>query len=251
MFDLGLVPTSEPYARRTSHGLILAEDGEKMSKSRGNVINPDEVVVEFGADTLRCYEMFIGPFDQPVPWNKPGLVGVRRFLERVMGIKIKSQKTKVKSGLLERVVHQTVKKVTEDIEAMKFNTAVSQMMICVNAFANAEIVPQDLFELFLKALSPFAPHLAEELWQQLGYGESIVKESWPTYDPELAKDIEIELVVQVNGRVRSRLIALADLPEDELKAKALAAEKIQPWIKDKKIKQVIVARGKLVNIVTE
>ncbi|MDP3985755.1 MAG: leucine--tRNA ligase [bacterium] len=251
LFDIGLVPTAEPYKKRTSHGLILAEDGEKMSKSRGNVINPDSVVEESGADTLRLYEMFIGPFDQPVPWNTQGVIGVCRFLERVFDVSVKCQASSVKNVELERIVHKTVKKVTEDIEVLKFNTAVSQMMICVKAFQDADDVPQELFELFLKVFSPFAPHMAEELWNRLGHKESITKEVWPIYDPELARDAEIELVVQVNGKVRDRIAIAADVSEEELKAAALGSEKIQVLIHGKSIKQIIVARGKLVNVVVE
>lgn len=249
LFDIGVAPTSEPYAKRTSHGLILGHDGEKMSKSRGNVINPDEIVATFGADALRVYEMFIGPFDQPVPWSDQGVVGVRRFLEKVYGLKDKVSKVS-KVSEVTKVVHQTVKKVTEDIEVTKFNTAVSQMMVCTNALAEAEKIPEDLFELFLKVLSPFAPHLTEELWFELGHKDSIFKEKWPTYDPKLAEESEIELVVQVNGKVRDRFIVTAGLTEEDLKAKALSSDKIKEWLKDKKIEQMIVVRGRLVNIVT-
>lgn len=249
-YDIGLVPAAEPYKKRTSHGLILAEDGEKMSKSRGNVVNPDDIIKEYGADALRCYEMFIGPFDQPVPWSPQGVVGVRRFLERVTGLPHKV-KPRIKNRELSRTVHQTVKKVTEDIEAMKFNTAVSQMMICVKVMEDAEVIPQNLFELFLKMLSGFAPHLAEELWAAWGHTESIFKESWPAYDSTLAKESEIELVVQVNGKVRDRFTVPADLPEAELQSRALASSKIKEWTRDKKIVNILVVRGKLVNIVIE
>lgn len=249
--DIGLVPVSEPYQKRTSHGLILAEDGEKMSKSRGNVVNPDDIVNEFGADALRCYEMFIGPFDQPVPWSSQGVVGVQRFLERVRGL-VESCTLKVESDAsLARVVHQTVKKVTEDIEAMKFNTAISQMMVCANALADAEVIPQELFVLFLKVLSPFAPHLAEELWTQLGHTESIIKESWPMYDAVLAKESEVELVVQINGKIRDRFTVPADMPDEKLKTRALASSKIQELVRGKKIIKILAVRGKLVNVVVQ
>ena len=249
-YDIGFVPTSEPYAKRTSHGLILGEDGEKMSKSRGNVVNPDEIVREHGADTLRCYEMFIGPFDQAAPWNSKGVIGVRRFLEKVNGMVAKIE-PKTENRALSRMVHQTIKKVAEDIEAMKFNTAVSQLMVCANAFADAEIIPQDLFELFLRVLAPFAPHLTEELWAALGHAESIFKESWPTHDPKLAAASEIQLVVQINGNVRDRIMVPAGCADEDLKTRALASEKIQPWLAGKTISKIIVVQGKLVSIVTQ
>lgn len=248
LYDIGFAPTSEPYAKRTSHGLILAEDGEKMSKSRGNVINPDEIVAQHGADTLRCYEMFIGPFDQAVPWSSQGVIGVRRFLEKVMGLFEKVGDYKGDESIA-RILHQTIKKVTEDIEAMKFNTAVAQMMMCVNAFSEAKEIPRDLFEMFVRVLSPFAPHMSEELWQDLGHTESVIKAEWPTYDPKLIEENEIELVVQINGKVRDMFTVPAGLGDDELKERALASPKIKKWLEAKEVKKVIVVKGKLVSIV--
>jgi len=246
-YDIGLVPTSEPYAKRTSHGLILAEDGEKMSKSRGNVINPDDIIAEYGADTLRCYEMFIGPFDQPVPWDSKGVIGVRRFLEKVFGLADKVGE--IENEQLVRAIHKTIKKVTEDIEAMKYNTAFSQMMICANEFSTTDSIPKDLFEMFLKVLSPFAPHLTEELWEKSGHQESITKQSWPKYDVEFVEDSEIDLVVQINGKVRDTITVPAGLKDEDLQARAMASEKISKLIEGKEIKKVIVARGRIVNIV--
>ena len=246
-YDIGLVPTSEPYAKRTSHGLILAEDGEKMSKSRGNVINPDDIIAEYGADTLRCYEMFIGPFDQPVPWDSKGVIGVRRFLEKVFGLADKVGE--IENEQLVRAMHKTIKKVTEDIEAMKYNTALSQMMICANEFSITDLIPKDLFEMFLKVLSPFAPHLTEELWEKSGHQESITKQSWPKYDVEFVEDSEIDLVVQINGKVRDTITVPAGLKDEDLQARAMASEKISKLIEGKEIKKVIVARGRIVNIV--
>ncbi len=251
-YDLGLVPVREPYKKRTSHGLILAADGEKMSKSRGNVINPDEIVQQYGADTLRCYEMFLGPFNQAAPWQPEGVVGVRRFLERVVDLAANKVGVQNQSDSeSERVIHQTVKKVTADIEAMKFNTAISQLMICVNVLARAEKIPQGLFEIFLKIFFPFAPHLAEELWEKLGHQESVSKESWPEFDPRLVEEKEIDLVVQVNGRVRDRISVPTNLARNKLEERALASPKIQAFIKGQKIKKIIVARGQLVNLVLE
>jgi len=246
-YDIGLVPTSEPYAKRTSHGLILAEDGEKMSKSRGNVINPDDIIAEYGADTLRCYEMFIGPFDQPVPWDSKGVIGVRRFLEKVFGLADKVGE--IENEQLVRAMHKTIKKVTEDIEAMKYNTALSQMMICANEFSITDLIPKDLFEMFLKVLSPFTPHLTEELWEKLGHQESITKQSWPKYDVEFVEDSEIDLVVQINGKVRDTITVPAGLKDEDLQARALASEKIKKLVEGKDVKKIIIARGRIVNIV--
>jgi len=246
-YDIGLVPTSEPYAKRTSHGLILAEDGEKMSKSRGNVINPDDIIAEYGADTLRCYEMFIGPFVQPVPWDSKGVIGVRRFLEKVFGLADKVGE--IENEQLVRAMHKTIKKVTEDIEAMKYNTALSQMMICANEFSITDLIPKDLFEMFLKVLSPFTPHLTEELWEKLGHQESITKQSWPKYDVEFVEDSEIDLVVQINGKVRDTITVPAGLKDEDLQARALASEKIKKLVEGKDVKKIIIARGRIVNIV--
>lgn len=269
LYDLGHLHFEEPFLKLRNQGLILGEDGQKMSKSRGNVVNPDDVVLEYGADALRVYEMFMGDFEEAKPWSTESIRGVRRFLERVYGIK---EKIVLEPGLratgkepitqnppfdpardreISRMIHKTVKKVTEDIEAFKFNTAIAQMMICVNAMVDTPSIPQEIFEFLIKVLSPFAPHLTEELWEALGHRESIQKEKWPTYDPELVRDSEIELVIQVDGKVRDRITVPADLTEDELKAHALASEKIKARLHDKKIAQVIVARGKLVNVVTQ
>jgi leucyl-tRNA synthetase len=253
--DIGFVPKSEPYAKRTSHGLILAEDGEKMSKSRGNVINPDEIVKEYGADTMRCYEMFIGPFDQAVPWNQNGVIGVRRFLEKIWVTFQSSgiiQKEPSAEKRQETSLHQTIKKVSEDIEAMKFNTAVAQMMKFVGTNGLCREKEEDqrrVREIFVRLLSPFAPHLSEELWERLGHKDSVITTEWPIYDETLAAADEIELVVQINGKVRDTFTVPAGLPDDKLKEKALASEKIQIWLDGKEPKKVIIVKGKLVSIV--
>ncbi|MBI4261898.1 leucine--tRNA ligase [Candidatus Uhrbacteria bacterium] len=248
LYDIGVVPTREPYTKRTSHGLIMAEDGEKMSKSRGNVVNPDAVVEQVGADTLRLYEMFMGPFDQAVPWSTDGIMGVRRFVEKVWRLFHEITESQNHRIILGRLLHKTVKKVTEDIEAMKYNTAISAMMIFVNE-AHATGLSKEQAEAFLKILAPFAPHIAEELWEQLGHAESISREPWPTFDSALCVDEEIELVIQVNGRVRDRLRVAADIPEADAKAQALEREKVKPWIAGKKIEKVVFVQGRLVNIV--
>ena len=250
LHDLGLVPTSEPYKKRTAQGMILAQDGEKMSKSRGNVINPDEMVEKFGADALRTYIMFMGPFDQAVAWDTNGLIGVRRFLDRVWALQEKLNKKASENKNLTTLLHQTIKKVTEDIEGMRFNTAISQMMMLVNEMFKQEEISSSQFSVLVKLLSPFAPHLCEELWSLLGKKKSISAEEWPKYDMALAKDENITLAVQVNGKLRDTLEVPAEISEAEAKAKALNSEKVQKWLEGKEPKKVIYVKGKLVSIVT-
>ncbi|MFZ5364057.1 MAG: class I tRNA ligase family protein, partial [Patescibacteria group bacterium] len=251
LYDIGVVPKEcgdEPYKKRTSHGLILGEGGEKMSKSRGNVVNPDDIVARFGADTLRTYEMFMGPFEQAIPWDEKGVVGVFRFLERVWKLE---KKVGGKNGnkKIEKILHQTIKKVSEDIEQMKFNTAVSALMILTNEMNDEEKIGRDEFNNFLKILAPFAPHLAEELWEKLGNKKSIHLAEWPKYDPTKILEEEIDLIVQVNGKLRDTIQVKADINEEEAKKVATESEKVKKWIEDKKIKKIIFVKGKLVNIV--
>jgi leucyl-tRNA synthetase len=247
LFDLGLVPGKEPFKKLANQGLIMAEDGTKMSKSKGNVVNPDDIVERFGADALRVYLMFMGPFEDAKPWSTASIVGVRRFMDRVYALaeKIGSESDQ----RLKKVLHQTIKKVADDIEAFKFNTAISQMMIFVNEAEKCESLSKDDFEKFVLILSPFAPHLCEELWSKLGHKELVVRESWPQHDAALAAENEIMLVVQVNGKVRDTLAVPVGLPDADLEARAVALPKIQEWIKDKKVVKIVVAKGKLVNIV--
>ena len=261
LHNLGYIDFDEPFLKLRHQGTILAEDGIKMSKSLGNVINPDDEIAKWGADALRCFEMFMGPLEDMKPWQTKGIVGVYRFLEKAWKIqlKVKNEKLKaaVKNSKLASLIHKTIKKVGEDIEAMRFNTAISQLMILVNAFekehansttTNAPMQIED-YKIFLILLSPFAPHLAEELWSRLGHKESIFKEEWPDYDPELIKDDEINLVLQVNGKVRDMVATSADIGEEEAKKLALESEKIKKYTEGKEIKKIIFVKGKLVNIV--
>jgi len=251
LYDIGAVPKEcgdEPYKKRTSHGLILGEGGEKMSKSRGNVVNPDDIVARFGADTLRVYEMFMGPFEQAIPWDEKGVVGVFRFLERVWKLQDKL-KVAVESSKLERLLHQTIKKVEEDIEQMKFNTAVSALMILTNEMAAEEKLSITSYQLLITLLAPFAPHLAEELWEKLGNKKSVHLAEWPKYDPALIIEEEIDLIVQINGKMRDSIKVKADISEEEAKKVAVESEKIKKWIERQKIKKIIFVKGKLVNIV--
>jgi len=267
LFDLDYVNTAEPYKMRRSHGMVLAEDGQKMSKSRGNVVNPDEVIKRHGADTVRLYEMFMGPYGDAIPWNTDSLLGMKRFLDRIWQLNDKCQMTNVKSisndkisayggsaeggqnSKLERIIHQTIKKVSDDIENFKFNTAISALMILANEFEKQESLPREHYEKFLVLLSPFAPHITEELWSELGNKESIFLSRWPKHDPELVKEEEIDLVVQVNGKLRDKIRLATDVSEEEAKKAAMESEKVKKAIDNKPIKKVIFVKGKLVNIV--
>jgi leucyl-tRNA synthetase len=262
LFDLGHLSTPEPFQKLVNQGLILGEDGQKMSKSLGNVVNPDEVIREYGADSLRLYEMFMGPLEQVKPWQMKGVEGVHRFLARVWRVAMEENDAgewQVSSRLshapctdasLRKVVHETIKKVTEDIERMAFNTAISQMMICTNAFTQAAQVPLEEFLLFLRLLNPFAPHTAEELHQRVtGSSEMLYHQPWPTFDPEALVEHEIELVVQVNGKLRDRIRIAPDASEESVVALAMASPKIQEYTNEKTIRKIVYVPARLLNLV--
>ncbi|MDO8499810.1 MAG: class I tRNA ligase family protein [bacterium] len=258
LYDIGMVKNDEPFTRLQNVGLILAEDGRKMSKRWGNVINPDDIVEEFGADAMRLYEMFMGPFDQTCAWSTNGLIGTRRFLERVWTLaeKIKNQKSKIKitnqNAKINTVLHQTIKKVSDDIEAMRYNTAIAHMMTLVNEMIKAADAGSLLvtpYSLFIQLLAPFAPHVAEEIWEALGNKNSIFKSTWPVYDPALAIVSEVTIAIQVNGKLRDAIVMDAEVSEDEAKKFALASEKVQKWLEGKTPKKVIYIKGKLISIV--
>lgn len=252
LYDLKVVPTSEPYHKRTSHGMILAESGDKMSKSKGNVVNPDEIVGTYGADTLRVYEMFMGPFDQSVAWSTASMMGPRKFLERVWRLTQRSINTAPNTKTpvaLRAALHKTIKKVTDDIETMGFNTAISAMMIFLNDAEKAETLAPADAKLFLKILAPFAPHLTEELWDQFGEKSFIHTESWPSYDKKLLVDDRIKIAVQVNGKVRDEIEIDADAEESIVTKQALSLDKVQQFIAGKEVKKVIYVKGRLVSIV--
>ncbi|MEX2052367.1 MAG: class I tRNA ligase family protein [Candidatus Paceibacterota bacterium] len=247
LYDLKLVPTSEPYMKRTSHGLILAEGGEKMSKSKGNVINPNDIVGRYGADSFRLYMMFMGPFEQAIAWSESTIIGSRRFLERVWKIGQRDL-SKIKTDpKLEKLLHKTIKKVGEDIENMRFNTAVSAMMVLVNEMDKSEINKSD-YKKFLQILSPFAPHLADEMWNALGEKKSINISKWPEYDSKMIKDEEVKIAVQINGKVRAEILVSASDTEEEVKKKALLDENVKKYTEGKEIKKVIYIKGRLINI---
>lgn len=249
LFDIGAVNYSEPFTRLQNVGLILAEDGRKMSKRWNNVINPDEVVNEYGADAMRLYEMFMGPFDQPCAWSTKGVVGVRRFLERVWMLNEKVSNEAVIDKKTPASLHQTIKKVTEDIEGLRFNTAISAMMELTNDLNKFDKISTDSFSLLVKLLSPFAPHASEELWSGMGNKTSIFASEWPKYDAELAKEDEVTLAIQINGKLRDTILVPIDISEEEVKQKVIASEKVQKWLDGKEAKKIIYVKGKLVSIV--
>ena len=255
LYDIGVVETKEPFQKLFNQGMILGEGNEKMSKSKGNVVNPDDIVHSHGADSLRLYEMFMGPLDASKAWTTNGLDGARRFLDRIwrlfvnedgsLGEKIRGEAT----GPLEKVYHQTVKKVTEDFEAMHYNTAISQLMVFINECYKAESVPTEYAEGFVKLISPVVPHLAEELWEKLGYTDTITYEAWPTYDESKLVDETVEIAVQINGKVRARIVVAKDSTKEELEEIALQDEKVQEFLEGKEVKKIIGIPGRLVNIV--
>ena len=256
LYDLELVPTKEPFQKLYNQGMILGENNEKMSKSKGNVVNPDDVVNKYGADTLRLYEMFMGPLDAAIAWSEEGLEGSRRFLDRVWRLyvdeddQLRDRITTHNDASLEVVYHQTVKKVTEDYEQLHFNTAISQLMVFVNAAYKAKTLPVEYVKGFIQLLAPIAPHLGEELWSKVtGSNESISYEPWPGFDEnKLVKD-EVTVVFQINGKVRKKALVSRSITKDELEAKAMEDERIIELLEGKTVRKVIVVPGKLVNIV--
>ena len=257
LYDIGVVPTKEPFQKLFNQGMILGENNEKMSKSKGNVVNPDEIVESHGADTLRMYEMFMGPLDGSIAWSANGVDGSRRFLDRIWRLLIDDNgnvNPKIKENVeqesgLEKVYHQTVKKVTEDYEALHFNTAISQLMVFINEAYKADVLPISYVEGFVKLISPIAPHIAEELWDKLGYSGTIAYEGWPAFDEAKLKDDEVEIVIQINGKVKHKLLVPINTNKDALEQIAMDDDKIKEQIDGKTIRKVIAVPGKLVNIV--
>ncbi|HWA07449.1 MAG TPA: leucine--tRNA ligase [Ignavibacteria bacterium] len=260
LFDLGYVSTREPFVRLYHQGMILGEDSNKMSKSRGNVVNPDEVITNYGADSLRLFEMFLGPLSATKPWSTKGIEGVYRFLNRVWRLVVNedgSLNTKIRDakpeGENERIMHRTIMNITHDIEDMdmKFNTCVSELMIYVNEISRLEVIPKELILTLVKLISPFAPHLGEELWQKLGFTETIAFEKWPEFDPAKVQRSVVTIIGQINGKVRSKIEADTDTPEDKLIEMMKQDEKIKTYIEGKQIVKEIVVKNKLVNIVVK
>ncbi|MFD1020579.1 leucine--tRNA ligase [Thalassobacillus hwangdonensis] len=255
LFDVGVVPTKEPFQKLFNQGMILGENNEKMSKSKGNVVNPDDIVDSHGADTLRLYEMFMGPLEASVAWSTNGLDGARRFLDRVYRLMVNENgelSEKVvdeQDSTLEKTYHETVKKVTENFEGLRFNTGISQMMVFINEGYKVDKLPKTYMEGFVKLLAPVAPHLAEELWEKLGYEGTISYEAWPVYDEAKLVEDEVEIVIQVMGKVRAKMNVSKDATKEDLEKQALENDTVQEWLEGKTVRKVIAVPGKLVNIV--
>ncbi len=248
LHDCGLVPTKEPYNRRTSHGMILAENGEKMSKSRGNVINPDDIVAAYGADTFRLYEMFIGPFEQVAMWSDESLMGVYRFVNKIYGLFKKVADIEPTKDDL-RAMHKCILEVTERVDQLKLNTAVSSLMTYVNYLSGLEKVSAELYLNLSKMLSPFTPHLAEEMWARMGKDTLIVAESWPVGDKTLAEDNVVTMAVQICGKLRGTIDVAKGMPQAEIEKLALSLDNVKRQLDGKEIRKIIVVPNKIVNIV--
>ncbi len=255
LYDLGVVPTKEPFQKLVNQGMILGTNHEKMSKSKGNVINPDEIVESHGADTLRLYEMFMGPLDASKPWSTEGISGAHRWLDRVWRLMIddnnhlRDRVTTINDGKLDKIYNETVKVVTDDMTHLRFNVAISQMMVFVNEAYKADSLPLVYMEGLVQMLSPIAPHIAEELWQLLGHDDTITYATWPTYDESKLVEDEVELAVQVNGKVRAHVKVPATADKDEIEKLALADETVKQHLQDVTVRKVIVVPNKIVNIV--
>ena len=251
LYDLGYVSTTEPFAKLVNQGMILGEDGQKMSKSRGNVVNPDKVIADYGADSMRLYEMFMGPLEAVKPWSMQDIEGVHRFLQKAWRMVVDEETgelvDKVKEAdadeATERLLHQTIKKVRSDIEAFRFNTAISAMMIFVNHLGKQQVRSKSVLDKFVLILSPFSPHIAEELWERLGHNGTLAYEPWPEYDEELVKEKEIELAVQLKGKIKARIIVTADMSKEQIEQQALADEKVIAALAGKEPKKIIVAKS--------
>ena len=257
LYDLGLVPTKEPFMKLVNQGMILGSNHEKMSKSKGNVVNPDDIVDQYGADTLRLYEMFMGPLEESVPWDEKGLHGANKWVQRVWRLlmddnnHLRDRVSTFNDGKLTKVYNQTVKKVTEDYERMHFNTAISQLMVFVNEAYKVGDLPVEYMKGFVKMIAPIMPHMAEELWSQFGESDTITYQPWPTYDPKALVEDEVEMIVQVNGKVRAKIKMAKDTDRDEAQQLALANEHVKKFTDGKDIKKVIVIPNKIVNIVAK
>ena len=247
LFDAGVVPTNEPFKKLVHQGMILGEGGQKMSKSRGNVVNPDDIVDAFGADSMRVYEMFMGPLEATKPWSTSSIAGVRRFLDRVYTVTARADASAKSDAALTRLLHQTIRKVTVDIEGMRFNTAISAMMVLSNELMKLEQVPTEALEVLAKLLHPFAPHLGEELWEMLDHSPSIQSQAWPEYDPALCEEDEVEVPVQINGKVRARITLPKNATEDQ--ALAAAQEALASQLEGKPLRKTIWVPNKILNLI--
>ena len=249
LYDIGVVPTCEPYAKRTSHGMILGENGEKMSKSKGNVVNPDEIVATYGADTMRLYEMFIGDFEKSAPWSSDSIRGCKRFLDRTFALLGMLEAGDDYSAALESSMHKTIKKVTDDIGSMKFNTAIASMMALINEIYDKGSLNHAELRTFLLLLNPFAPHITEEMWERAGFAGMVFEQRWPQYDESKTKDAMVEIAVQVCGKLRATVTVPADCDKETAIAIARAEEKVASAVNGKTTVKEIYVPGRLVNLV--
>jgi leucyl-tRNA synthetase len=247
--DIGVVPTEEPFLALKNQGLILGPDGRKMSKRWGNTINPDDIVDSYGADTLRLYEMFMGPFEASLPWNPDSIIGSRRFLDRIFRMQKRVSKKAVSSPRLENLLHRTVEKVGKDIDSFAFNTAVSAMMILLNEFDKTQEINRKDFEMLLKILCPFAPHMTEEIWQKLGHSSLLVSESWPKANKAKMKELEVNIAVQINSKVRAQMLVETGAKEEDVVEQAKNLEDVAKWLIGKEIRKVVYIKDKLLNLV--
>jgi len=255
-YDIGVVSTPEPFQRLTNQGMILGQDSQKMSKSRGNVVNPDEMISQYGADSLRLYEMFMGPLEMTKPWANSGVEGVYRFLGKVWRLFF-DKEDKLHSNIVQRppsptelkTLHKTIKKVTEDLEGLRFNTAISALMIFVNEVAPDQDHSREVLERFALLLAPFAPHIAEELWQRLGHTKTLAYEKWPEYDAQYLIEEEVEMAILVGGKVRCKMVVSHNQSEEALKNLALGQPRVKELLEGKVLKKVIVVPGRTINLV--
>jgi len=248
LYDYGIVPTPEPYMKRTSHGMILGENNEKMSKSRGNVVNPDEIIDKYGADTLRIYEMFIGDFEKSVPWSNDGLKGCRRFADRVWALQDIMTEGNECSKELEGIIHRTIKKVSRDYETLKFNTAIAAMMTLINKMYDKGSITKKEYSYLLLLLNPVAPHLTEELWELSGFKGELNSMPWPSYLEEKTIESQVEIAIQINGKVKGKITIAIEETKEAIREKILSDEKIQGYIAGKTIVKEIYITGKNYNI---
>ena len=254
LYDIGVVPTKEPYAKRTSHGMILGEGGEKMSKSRGNVVNPNDIGAQYGADTMRLHIMFIGDFEKAVTWSNEAVKGSKRFLDRCWNLMELAQESDEISGKNASIIHKTIKKVTTDIDDLKMNTAIAALMAMVNEFYSSGLTRGDLQQLMLM-LSPFAPHMVEEMWELTGYaaktGKMAMQMPWPTWDESKTVDSHVEMAVQVNGKLKGTVTVAMDSDEETVKAAALALDKVQKATGGMTVVKTILVKNKLINLIVK
>ena len=254
LYDIGVVPTKEPYAKRTSHGMILGEGGEKMSKSRGNVVNPNDIVAQYGADTMRLYIMFVGDFEQAATWSTKAVAGCKRFLDRVWNLAESASESYELTPANEAILHKTIKKVTEDIESLKMNTAIAAMMTAVNELTANGVTRGDL-KILLQMLNPFAPHITEELWESLGFaaetGKMCCQSDWPVYDESKTVAKTVEMAIQVNGKMKGTVTLPADSEEADVVAAALAVDKVKKATEGMQVVKTILVKNRLVNLIVK